>query len=674
MVDTGWRLNWGFSMLCGLFLSMLSFAHADEGGDVEPEHIDLREGWVEQWEGNPMAARAVAGRALSADSGDLQAHYLYIQAGTFEESYLENMYREWLGAEPEDPVRKTALAMVLWWTNDEAGEWCTEADELLAEQGSTPDLQYWGHRVRFLVHRQCEVAASDDVIGVLAVADASSFAQYTALSMRIQTGQINGALVADLMEMTTADPWMLNAARRLWFQSTDDGRMTRRARRAVLAVARTQAESDVLLHQYAAWRVLDIADDPMATSVRTALDVAFGDPPATPTEGSVSAEGSVSVNDVYDANRVPLPALALEGLQALEADLGEQGAARLAYERLMGERLAQMERHEEAVGHYKAAWTLNPTPRNANAYAWSATEAKQDMDAALDAMDQAIAEIATQTVSEMRRWQTEAEWTESAQYTRANFFDTRGWLLYQMGDHEAALRDLQTSVLLYSDETFHVHLAHVLVDMDNPLAAFENLVQAALASDGGLGSDARQLLEQLYVTAGGWHPNGLDGYLTARQRSVPAEEGDEPEVHPLMGSAFPFTEYTDLNGRTQSLQTDGDILVVDFWATWCGPCIQGMPHLQEVAQHYAEQGVRVLGLSVDEKVAEARAFFDHDIAIDYTVGWVGEGGFETGQFNGIPSLFVLDREGNIHAYIKGYSRGDQRLEQALDALLETPAQ
>ena len=73
-------------------------------------------------------------------------------------------------------------------------------------------------------------------------------------------------------------------------------------------------------------------------------------------------------------------------------------------------------------------------------------------------------------------------------------------------------------------------------------------------------------------------------------------------------------------------------------------------------------------------MAEARAFFDHDIAIDYTVGWVGEGGFETGQFNGIPSLFVLDREGNIHAYIKGYSRGDQRLEQALDALLETPAQ
>ena len=105
--DTGWRLNWGFSMLCGLFLSMPSFAHADEVGDVDLPHRSSR-GWVEQREGNPMAARAVVGRALSADSGDLQAHYLYIQAGTFEDGYLENMYREWLGAEPEDPASKTA--------------------------------------------------------------------------------------------------------------------------------------------------------------------------------------------------------------------------------------------------------------------------------------------------------------------------------------------------------------------------------------------------------------------------------------------------------------------------------------------------------------------------------------------------------------------------------------
>jgi thiol-disulfide isomerase/thioredoxin len=94
-----------------------------------------------------------------------------------------------------------------------------------------------------------------------------------------------------------------------------------------------------------------------------------------------------------------------------------------------------------------------------------------------------------------------------------------------------------------------------------------------------------------------------------------------------------------------------------------------MPHLQEVATAYADQGVRIIGLSVDDEMALVQDFFSGDFQPAYTVGWVGFEGFETGAFRGIPSLFVVDQEGRIDTYIAGYGKGDTRLEDALDALL-----
>ena len=60
--------------------------------------------------------------------------------------------------------------------------------------------------------------------------------------------------------------------------------------------------------------------------------------------------------------------------------------------------------------------------------------------------------------------------------------------------------------------------------------------------------------------------------------------------------AFKAVDGTPIN--TQALQ--GKLVVVDFWATWCGPCMQMVPHMVELNQKYGSKGLQIIGISLDE--------------------------------------------------------------------------
>jgi peroxiredoxin len=155
----------------------------------------------------------------------------------------------------------------------------------------------------------------------------------------------------------------------------------------------------------------------------------------------------------------------------------------------------------------------------------------------------------------------------------------------------------------------------------------------------------------------------------------PAPPSTEPRATLIkIGAMAPDFGMTDAAGKNVRLSDfKGQVVVLDFWATWCGPCIASMPHTQTVAQTYKNQGVVVLGSCT----SDARAAFEKWVAAnqakypDFVFAHdAAERKPERASFNlygvsGIPTQFVIGRDGRIVATVIGYLPGEVLLEGAL---------
>jgi thiol-disulfide isomerase/thioredoxin len=113
-------------------------------------------------------------------------------------------------------------------------------------------------------------------------------------------------------------------------------------------------------------------------------------------------------------------------------------------------------------------------------------------------------------------------------------------------------------------------------------------------------------------------------------------------------------ELLDGSGTYDAGADDGKILVVNFWGSWCGPCVDEAPELEAVYTARADEGVSFVGINVRDEVDNARAFaaqhftypsiFDPSsrLALDFAVAP-----------NAIPSTIVIDRQGRIAAIARG---------------------
>lgn len=125
-----------------------------------------------------------------------------------------------------------------------------------------------------------------------------------------------------------------------------------------------------------------------------------------------------------------------------------------------------------------------------------------------------------------------------------------------------------------------------------------------------------------------------------------------------------------LNGDIVRLsESSGNVRIVDFWATWCPPCIKEIPHFQKLHETYGDKGLTMIGVSLDEKGAEVVRPFVSKHGMTYaTVVGDAETARAFGGIEAIPTTFVIDRQGRIYRKYVGY-RDYETFEQDVKTLM-----
>jgi len=148
------------------------------------------------------------------------------------------------------------------------------------------------------------------------------------------------------------------------------------------------------------------------------------------------------------------------------------------------------------------------------------------------------------------------------------------------------------------------------------------------------------------------------------------------EVYPFgvqVGQAAPEFSLPDLDGTTVRIADfRGQVVILDFWASWCAPCVTTSPVLEELCRHYQDDGVILVGVTIDRRVEDARQFLEDNGHTSMIALW---GSLDAARkvkalyaVVEIPHVFVIDRMGIIRfsgrakdldaAHIEPWLQGD----------------
>lgn len=240
-----------------------------------------------------------------------------------------------------------------------------------------------------------------------------------------------------------------------------------------------------------------------------------------------------------------------------------------------------------------------------------------------------------------------------------------------------------------------------LMDAEKPRAGFTLARLASYPNDDRRPVDAakhiRAFIDQFPVRPGLKNPEAMHGQALVYAAQLANETGEKALADELcksivakhlgarmaidtlisLGYPIPFeTELTTLDGSKISFPKDtlGKVVVVDFWATWCGPCRASLPHVKEIHEKFKDRGVMVIGVSCDSpQPAEALESNKQKVAtmvakekLDWTQTYSGEWPAPAVKYgvSSIPKVFIIGRDGNIIT-TEGRGREEAFILQAL---------
>jgi thiol-disulfide isomerase/thioredoxin len=135
--------------------------------------------------------------------------------------------------------------------------------------------------------------------------------------------------------------------------------------------------------------------------------------------------------------------------------------------------------------------------------------------------------------------------------------------------------------------------------------------------------------------------SGCGGSADRPEGATPAPTG----FSATLTNAPEFRLQSVSGGELALSDTNGKVRLIDFWATWCAPCVEEIPMLQELHAKYRDQGFEIIAIAEEEAAILAEFVDEHDIAYPNLVGTADVA--QSYRVLGLPSAFLVDGEGRI---------------------------
>ena len=157
-----------------------------------------------------------------------------------------------------------------------------------------------------------------------------------------------------------------------------------------------------------------------------------------------------------------------------------------------------------------------------------------------------------------------------------------------------------------------------------------------------------------------------EGPALGKVTGMPTVAGQSPEP----GKPAPDFEFEDPEGRASSLSDlQGKPVLLNFWATWCGPCMHEMPFLQEIYNEWSDKGLVLLAVDVGESPSTVKRFLQ-DSGFSFPVILDTERAVAA-KYNirGIPTTFLINKDGIIEGYKLGAFQSKEEIEVGIKMVI-----
>jgi len=272
-------------------------------------------------------------------------------------------------------------------------------------------------------------------------------------------------------------------------------------------------------------------------------------------------------------------------------------------------------------------------------------------------------------------YNTQKQFVENNKYTYAMYADTYAMVLYRMGQYKKGLpyaKDAAITIRGGKDpdqNNTYALLAEKVLPKKQYVKELEQFIK-----DGKSTSEIKDVLKRAYVK-GKKTEAGFDEYITALQKEATIKMLEELRKS-MLNEKAPVFALVDLDGKKIDLgELKGKVVVVDFWATWCGPCKASFPGMQKMVSKYKDDAnVKFVFIDTwergDEKQKNASEFistnkYTFHVLMDNDDKVVAEFKVE-----GIPTKFVIDKKGMIRFKAVGFDGSDDKLMNELTAMIE----